>query len=227
MLARTCALALLLTVAPLVNAEQMRGVVTSVDVAKKELVIEGRGLGKRGKSFTFTFGKDVRILFGDEAGAIADLAGGQTIRITYEAKDGAQVATTIQVNGARRPAQPTGAGETIAGVLRRVAYTEREIIVAASDKGKEAYTTLPVAEDAKIARDGKGIAFDDLKEEERCSVKVEVRDSKKIAVSITIGAAESPKAGKPDEPSKIAKVRMILKIADAILEMVDRKEKDK
>src|SRR6516225_7294597 len=101
MLARAITLVLLLTLAPLANAENLRGVVTSVDASKQELVVEGRGIGKRGKSFTFTLAKDVRILFGDDKGAVTDLARDQTLRITYETKDGALIATTIHVNGSR------------------------------------------------------------------------------------------------------------------------------
>jgi hypothetical protein len=228
MLARAITLVLLLTLAPLANAENLRGVVTSVDASKQELVVEGRGIGKRGKSFTFTLAKDVRILFGDDKGAVTDLARDQTLRITYETKDGALIATTIHVNGSRpAAAKEPVKSDTVAGLLRRVAYTEREIIVASpGDKGKETYTTLPVPEEARITRDGKKIAFDDLKEEERCSVTIEVRDGKKLAIRITIGAgggAEMP--ANPEQPSKIARARMLLKLADAILEMIEKRQK--
>jgi hypothetical protein len=122
-------------------------------------------------------------------------------------------------------------GDALVGLLRRVALTEREIIVATpAANGKETYTTLPVAEDAKITRDGKAIAFDDLKEEERVSVKVEVRMGKKVALSVAVGAvgdAVAKPAEKPKEMSNIAKARLILKIADAILEMIDKKQDEK
>jgi hypothetical protein len=223
---RSTVLAVYLMSASFAQADQLRGVITSVDAAKNELVIEGRGLGKRGKLFTFTLGKDVRILFGDEKGALGDLGKDQTIRITYDTKDGALIATTIHVNGKRPIAVETVKGSELSGLLRRVAYTDREIILALpGDSGKETYTTLPVPEDAKIQRDGKAIAFDDLKEEERCAVMIEVRDGKKLAVSVRIGAGGAPPPAKPEEPSKIAKVRLILKLADAVLEMVEKRQK--
>jgi hypothetical protein len=230
MVARSALVAvpLLLLCTSVVHAEQMRGVVTSLDLDKKELVLEGRGIGKRGKSFTFVLGKDLAVTWGDMAAGAADVCAGQNIRITYESKDGDSVAVQIQIQGRRPAAKPKVDGDRVTGLLRRVGLTDREIVVASPGPGnKETYTTLPVADDAKIMRDGKEIAFDDLKEEERVSVKVEVRKEKKVAVVIEVGVPGKAMEAKPDEPSKLAKVRLILKIADTILEGIEKRQQKK
>jgi len=191
-------------------------------------------------SFTFALGKDVQIYWYREAAGVDDLQAGQPVRITYETKDDALIATGVYAGGerparrppeggdgerpARRPA-PEGA-DSVSGLLRRVALTDREIIVATpAANGREAYTTLPVAEDARITRDGKELAFDDLKEEESVSVQVAMRNGKNVAVVVAVGVAGPAVANKadPDAPSKIEKVRTVLRIVDAVLRIAQER----
>jgi len=218
-----------LLLAPLAQAEQMRGVVSEVNGARKQLVIEGRGIGKRGKIFTFTMATDAAVLLGNDRGKLEDLASGQSVVIQFDTKDGQRIAIKVQgpaTPAAKRPAAQA-AENVLTGVLRRVALTEREIVVAVvGADGKEVYTSLPVAANAKIVRDDKEIKFDDLKEEERAAVRMEVRDGKKVAVDIRVGkaAVAVAVAADPNAPSTVTKLRMALRIADQLLEMVERQQ---
>lgn len=225
MIARMTVLTMLLAASP-VAAEQMRGVVTSVDGAKKELVLEGRGIGKRGKSFTFTFAKDLSVTWDGKDAAADDISANQNVRVTYETQGGDLLASKIEIQGKRPVIAVKAGGDSVAGLLRRVAWTEREIIVATpGTSGKETYTTLPVPEDAKVSRDGKVIAFTDLQEEETATVKVEVRDGKKVAAVIAVGQAVMAKEEKSEESSTISKIRLGLKIADAVLAIIEKQKK--
>src|SRR5581483_3839551 len=174
----TSLLALLL-VSVTASAAEVRGVVTRLDPEKKELILEGRGAGARGLVLDFMLGPDVRVEFGigRQPGQLADLAPGRSVRVTFDLQNGRRVVQVIHVVGARpaggvaapsSPAPAPGGANTIAGFLRRVALTEREIVVILpAQAGMELETTLAVPEDVKCTRDQKPIPFEGLKEGER------------------------------------------------------------
>jgi hypothetical protein len=222
----------LLGFASLAAAEQVRGVIVKVDSAAGEITIEARGLGVRGSTLTFTLGKDAQVILGQQAVPLKDVPLGKRVQVTYETKDGKRVAASVHVNnllGNLMPrdtpakAVPAGDANALTGKLRRVAYTEREIVVATAGAGdKENYTALPVADDAKITRDDKAIKFDDLKEDETAVVRTEMRDGKKVATVVQVGKVS---VDKPEEPSNITRLRQVLKIVDALLQMAENSEK--
>jgi hypothetical protein len=124
---------------------------------------------------------------------------------------------------------------SVSGVLRRVAVTEREIIVARPGAdGKESYTTVAVTADTIITRDGKPIELQDLKAEEAVTVRTEKQEGRLTAVHIRVGAA-APEARpaaemRPPAPAdapppgtRIAKVRKVLRLVDRVLEQVENR----
>src|SRR5262249_44673863 len=160
------------------------------------LVLDLRGVGLRGTSMTFSLAPDMKVTVGDKPGTMTDLVAGKRVRVTYEEQGGKRVATAVHVVAILQtlqglsglltapgpgPAPAPGAapaapapvpGVGLAGTLRRVAVTEREIIVASQgDGGQEKYTALAVPEDATISRDGKTIKLEDLKEGETVFVR--------------------------------------------------------
>jgi hypothetical protein len=215
----------------LASAEHIRGVVVKIDGATGQLTIEARGVGVRGTVLTFTLDKDAQVLLGNQPAALKDVAVGKRVQVTYESKDGKRVAAMVHVNnllGAvvptdTRQAAPAKDPSALTGKLRRVAYTDREIVLATPGQGdKESYISLPVASDAKITRDDKAIKFDDLKEEETAVVRTETRDGKKVATAVQVGKVTMDK---PNDASKVSRIREILKIVDALLEQVDNRSK--
>jgi len=243
MVAKTSLLALLLALAfaPLASADEARGVVVQVDTGKKQLVLEGRGLRLRGNVLTITWGNDIQVLFGQKPAAPADLAPGTRVRVVYEQKNGVMVGVSVHAMGAPAPppAQPGAvvpppppaaenppAPGAISGVLRRVAWTEREIIVAkpTGQQGAETYSTLAVAPDAMITRDGKAVKFEDLKEGDAVVIKAEERAGKQTAVSIQVGQAPVMAA---EQPNRLDRVRKLLKIAEKVLDIIDEQQRNK
>lgn len=219
----------------LAAADQVRGVIVKVDSAAGEITVEARGIGVRGSTLTFTLGKDAQVILGQQAVPLKDVPVGKRVQVTFETRDGKRVAASIHVNnllGGLMPrdtpapaaaAAPANDANALTGKLRRVAYTEREIVVATPGAGdKENYTALPVASDAKITRDDKAIKFDDLKEDETAVVRTEMRNGKKVATAVQVGKVTVEKA---DEPSNITRLRQALKIVDALLEMAENREK--
>lgn len=235
----TIALLALLAGTSFAAAEQVRGVVVKVDVDGGQLTIEARGAGVRGNVMQFTLGKDAQLFFlGSKAAALKDVPVGKNVQISYESQDGKKIAMLVRIT-AIKPAEPAGKpmetgpkpravdANALTGKLRRVALTEREIVLAMPGAGdKESYISLPVTADAKITRDDKAIKFDDLKEEETAVVKTEMRDGRKVAVALQTGkvSVESMESS-PDEPSRIARIRQILKIADTLLELAEKQDK--
>jgi len=219
-------LALLLFALPLPAAE-VRGSIVKTDPDRKEFTIEARGKGMRGAHLTFQIDRDTQIRKGKDAGAMADLTSGERVRVVYEAEQGRRLAllVTVQVPLFSAPPAPlapplapaTGGGLT--GILRRIALTDREIVVITPPikGGAETETTLLVPQDAKITRDQKPIRLEDLKEGETVTVSPEKKDGKLWAVSIQIGAvAALPPTPAPD--SRIAKIRQVLKMVDLFLQ---------
>src|SRR5688572_16274704 len=162
-----------LTLAGPLAADEVRGVIVRVDLERKEVQVEGRGLGKRGLGMTFTLGEDTRVLFGHDPGALADLAPGKRVRVVF---DRGQRALSLHLFGfrpareesPRAPAagRPPAAGANlVAGVLQRVSYAEREVVVVGpGPKGAETETIVAVPKDVRVVQDGKVIPFDDLKD---------------------------------------------------------------
>jgi hypothetical protein len=214
-----------------VVAAEAQGVITRIDPEKKEIAIEGRG-ADRAEAFTFVFDGDTKVLFPRQAGTIADLRTGRQMAIVYETRDSQNVARFIHVRGLKpilgnRTPTPTPtvpmANEpgVTAGVLRRVGVTDREIVVIGPGaSGKETETTFAVADNTTITRDGKPTTLDSLRENDAVRIRAEKRDDKLVATEIQVGAAA---AAKP-KSEFIPKLRLGLKIADAILQQMENKK---
>jgi hypothetical protein len=222
-----------------VHAEEVRGVVVRADNNKHELVIEGKGKGARGIVFRLVLDKDTEIFVGKEKGNPTDLAPGKRVRVTFEAANGLPHALSVQVRSLPAlsalpiplgpgavPASPTPVPatgpNTVAGTLRRVSYTDREIVVvtATGKGGAAAESTVQVPPSARITREQQSIHFNDLKEGESAVVETEKKGNQLVARSIQIGtAANAPVApSQPPQDRKIERVRQILKMIDAALE---------
>ncbi len=232
MTAKSCVLGLMaaLILALQAPAEEVRGVIIKADAGKKELILEGRGKGARGRSMTFLVDKDTQILIGKQPGQMADLVAGKRARVTYEFQGGRRVATLIMLHGAAPAASeimpvPKDAN-AVSGVLRRVALTDREIVVISpAAQGKtEKETTLAVPENAKITKDQKAIRFDDLKEGQQVVVHPEKQGGKLVAKSIEVGAASKTNMPGAGGGPRTEKLRQILKMIDAYLEQAAQKQ---
>ena len=224
-----------LTLAGAASADVMRGVVARVDLDKKELQLEGRGRGIRGAVAIFSLSDATSVLFADQAGALSDLETGRRVRIDFEATAAGNVALVVHVIGGRRPAAvpavpavpevppvPTD-GDALTGILRRVGYSDREVVlVGPGPKGAETETTVAVPEAARIVKDGKETTLDDLKEGDAVAVQVEQKDGKPSALSIQMGPGVAPAAESP-RPRAIPKIRKALQMVDQLLKgMEDR-----
>jgi hypothetical protein len=222
------ALSALATLARSASADEARGLIARVDLGQKRLVLEGRGRA-RGQELTLTLDARTQVLFRNEAGTLADLAGaaaGRRARVLFEDRDGRPVARVIRVLGPRpetpatpAPAAPGDAG-TITGTLRRVAVTGREIVVVGpGPKGPEAETAVAVPEGTPIARGGKAVALEDLREGEAVTVRTEKRDGRLTARSVEAGAVASAAQKRSD---LIPRLRLALQLADQILRQMER-----
>jgi Cu/Ag efflux protein CusF len=227
MIARSNSLGLLATLllAVPVSAAEIRGIVAKADPDRKEFTIEARGKGMRGALLTFQVDGDTQIRKGKDAGTLADLSAGERVRVVYDNDQGRRLAllVTIQVplfapTPAPAVAPVPHSSNGLSGTLRRVALTDREIVVItpAPQGGVETETILLVPQDAKITRDQKPIRFEDLKEGEIVTVTPEKKDGKLLAQSIQIGAGV-PSAAAPPADNRIAKIRMVLKMIDLYL----------
>ena len=231
MSAPRCLLALLtgFAFAVAAPAATVRGVIIRVDPAKKVIELEGRGRGVRGATLTFTLSAEAPVMFGDQPGTLADLEVGRRVRVEYEANGDHLVAQAIHVLGGARPAVPTVAlppanGDALSGVLRRVGYSDREVVVIGPGaKGPATETSVDVPESARIERNGKAATLDDLKEGDAVTVQVEKKDGRESALSIQVGAA--PAAAAKPASKVIPKVRIILKVVDQVLQSMEDRDK--
>jgi hypothetical protein len=212
-------------------ADEIRGILVRVDLERHEVQIEGRGIGKRGLAMTFNIGKDTQIFFGREMGEPSDLVPGKRVRVVV---DGPR-AVSVQVLGLRRPraevrpggGEPTPApmpeANTVTGMLRRVSYAEREVVVIGPGaKGPETETIVSVPKDVRVIQNGKPIAFDDLKDGQAASIQTEKRDGKLLAKSIQVGTGVTAVAPAMPEPgTRLARLRRVLQMVDRILEMAE------
>jgi Domain of unknown function (DUF5666) len=202
---------LLLTAAAV--AAEVRGVISKVDLDRHEIVLEARGRGARGLTFTFTVDRDTKVLFGDEPGQLADLSVGKRVRVSFQHQGKEDVALMIQAHGSppARPATPAPAApaDAITGTLGRVAYTEREIVVVGpGPKGPDTETTFAVPDSVRVLRGDRAIKFEDLKEGEPVGVTAEKRDGKLSATAIYAGGAMPPAKGaaKDDRAQKVMRI---------------------
>jgi cold shock CspA family protein len=219
------------------SAEMVRGVVSRVDPDKQELQLEGRGRGVRGAVLTFTLSDKTSVLFGDQAGALSDLEPGRRVRIEYETTDAGRVAQAIHVLNGRRPAAVVASdvppvppvpadGDALTGVLRRVGYSDREVVlVGPGAKGTDAETTVVVPETAKIVIDGKEATLDDLKEGESAAVQVEQKNGRPSALSIQVGpdVATVPETRRA---KVIPKIRKALQMVDQLLKGMEDRDRE-
>jgi hypothetical protein len=216
--------AALLSTAPVV---ELRGVITRVDMARQELELQGRGAA-RGTVTSFVLEKSTEVLFGRQAGTLDDLPVGRRVRIEFETRDGKAVARVIHVTGTKpaprtTPGPVKGGDNTIVGTLRRVAVTDREVvIVGPGAKGAETETTIRVPEAAKLFRGDKAVSLSDLKEGEPARVKIERRDGKFEAIEIQSGSG-TPTTADPakEQSSLLPKLRIALQLADQVLKMLE------
>ncbi len=214
------------------SAAEIRGVIVKADAANKQLTVEGRGLGVRGVVVTFQLDKDTQIQVGRKPATVADLSPGGRVRVVYDFRGDQRMALLITLQGSlpspSPPAVPGASnGSSVSGILRRVSFTEREIVVIspAAKEGAEVETVVSVAEDAKIVKDQKTISFDDLKEGDQVLVQVEKRDDKLWAKSIQLGAAANANTNAEPGQRKIEQLRKALKMIDFILQMIDQKSR--
>jgi hypothetical protein len=204
-------------------AAEIRGIITKVDPDKHEVVLEGRGRGARGVTFTLSVDKDTRILFGQEKGDLVDLEPGKRVHVSFERQGNQNVALLIQAHGSPPPrttaARPTVSGDAITGTLLRVALTEREIVVVGpGPKGPETETTFAVADRTQVTRGEQTIRFDDLKEGEQVAVTAEKRDSKLTAAAIHAGGGKAPAV----QGGKEARLQKVMQIVGQVLQQLEQ-----
>lgn len=144
------------------------------------------------------------------------------------------------------PAELPMAG--LRGTLRRIAPTEREIIVATQGPAGEQYAVFAVPDTTRVLRDGQPIALAALRPEEPVVVRGEKREGKLTAVSVQVGQVApeagaappvagtlpmpAPVPGQPPPPaanttSHIGTARRVLQIADGILGLIEKQREGK
>ncbi len=137
-----------------------------------------------------------------------------------------------------QPVPVAPAGQTsVAGMMRRVSRTDREIVILGDPTGGKppSETTVFVPSEAQITRDQRPIPFDDLKEGEAAVIMAQPKNGRLEAQAVIIGqapvaaapGAPVPLAAPPGAPpmqgdSKIAKLRDALRLLDGILEQLDQ-----
>ncbi len=241
----------ILTLGLAAPAAEVRGVIVKVDPKNHEVVIEARGRGMRGREFTLALSQATEFRKGRESAREADLAPGERVRVVYEDETGTRRALRISIQGGAlaQQARPAPANDvkpgpndakpgpndakpgpndanTVSGVLRRIALTDREIVVVAPNPAgkQEKETTIFVPESTKITRDQKTLRLDDLKEGEQVTVQIEKDAHEVAAKSIQVGAAAvSAKMTNPRARGDgVEKARRILRIIDGFLGGMDR-----
>ncbi|HLJ95715.1 MAG TPA: hypothetical protein VKU02_21240 [Gemmataceae bacterium] len=214
------------------TAAEMRGIILKADVTKNQLTIEGRGLGVRGAIVTLQLEKDTQIQLNRKPAVLADLSPGRRVRVVYDVHGDQRVALLITLQGgppSQAPSEmsPSGNANSVSGILRRVSFTEREIVVVtpAAKEGGDVEVIVSVPEDTKIAKDQKAIAFDELKEGDQVLVQIEKHDGKLLAKSIQLGAIAQVPANPDSGQHHIERIRKALKLIDFVLQMMAQKSK--
>jgi hypothetical protein len=228
----------------LARADEVRGVVVKADKDRHELVVEGRGKAARGMVLRLELGKDTEILVGKNKGDMADLAPGKHVRVIFEVDNGRPHAVSVLVRSLPAlgveimpaaanpsapppPVSPPGAGANrVAGTLRRVSYTDREIVVvnAVPRGGPPVETTVQVPPGARITRNQKSISFEDLKEGEPAVVETQKKGNQLVAKSIQAGTAVAAAPAPTPPERRLERVRQILKIIDAALAGLENRQ---
>jgi hypothetical protein len=206
--------------AALPAADTARGVVASFDPDSKQLQLGERPVLGR-PPLTFVLAPDAVLLHGRRPAAPTDLVPGRRVRIEYEMRDGRMVARTVHLLGVgAAPAMPPQEmrGDELAGALRRVALTDREIVVVGpGGRGADTETTVVVPPGVAVLRAGKAVGLEGLKEGEAVRVRVEKRDGRTVAVQVTAGDGGDRKA------DLIPKIRLGLRLLDLALEQMEPK----
>jgi hypothetical protein len=103
------------------------------------------------------------------------------------------------------------------------------VVVSPAAGGVETETTLTVPEKVKITKDGKPMKLKDLKDGEQVTVKTEKQNGKAAAVAIQVGraAAAAPAQPQPQRMDRIERIRMLLKLADWVLQQAQQNRQDR
>jgi hypothetical protein len=202
---------------------------------------------KAGKMADLPIGRRVRVLYEVQNGQpmVRSIIAPGVITLNpalLETLSGIGAANGINLGGLLNPpknapppmpaanAPAAGAQNGIGGILRRVSRTDRELVILGDPApGKPpAETTVFVLMEARITRDQKPIALDDLKEGEAVVVVAQPKEGRLEAQSVSIGqpvaanGATVPAAGQQmQSDSKIARIRDALRLLDGILEQID------
>ena len=191
----TWALVLALAWSASATAEEIRGVVVRVDLSRKELQIEGRSLGKRGLALSFALGKDTRVRLRPRR-RYTDRTDPRPPRPHHLRRAGRQPPGPggARVLGIRpvprgRTMPATSDKDSVAGVLQRVSYAERELVLTGRAQGPETETVIAVPKDVRVTQDGKVIPFDELKDGRQAVVHTHRRGGQLLARSIQVGGA--------------------------------------
>jgi hypothetical protein len=214
-------LAAILVLPAALSAAEVRGIIASVDLKKGELVLEK--VKPKTADSTYIINDKTVVLYGKQPGALKDVPVGRHANVEFEDRDGRRVVTALRVHG--RPPAVTAVvdSSTISGTLRRVAVTDREIVVIGPGaKGAETETTIAIPETARVLRDGKAIPFDELKEGEGVRVTVEKHDGRLAAKTLEVGMMVAAPPAK--ESNVVPRLRLILRIADSILQQMDKQK---
>jgi Cu/Ag efflux protein CusF len=190
-------------------ADVARGVITKVDLDKKEVEVRGKGRGARKGSMTFILGNDTQVTVGKKDGSLKNLKVGRRVRVEYEAQDNQRVITAIRVKGGK------GAREDrpILGKLQRVSPQQRKITVLGRNAQGEKRTeiTLDLPPDVKVTRAGNPIKLSDLKEGAFVRVVRQARAGKNVATAIQV----------IDPDAVISRARETMSKADFYLKMAE------
>jgi hypothetical protein len=210
--AKCLAIAVLILVAGRASAEEVRGIIVKVDPDKKQLVLEGKNRGFKGMVLHLKVRDDTEILVGRKPAKLADLVAGKRARVLFETQGNEPVALRISVADlsavaealrnltgglqSSEPAPPPGISSekapsdlsSVSGTLRRIARTDREIVVVGpgASKNSEVETTFLVPDNVTILRGQKLLRLEDLHEGERVTVSGEKKVGKLVAKSIKV-----------------------------------------
>jgi Cu/Ag efflux protein CusF len=220
-----------LLLAASVPAAELRGVISKVDTDKKELFVEGLGRAARGMTFVFILTDDTRILFGSNAGSLADLVVGKRTLVRYEERDGKLTAIVIRPLYARPRSTDTTAAVpagSAGGVLRLINSNDREIVVVGgSPKGGDSETTLHIPKDLKVQREDKATDFDELKEGEPLSFEAEKKDGKMLAKSLRVGPPDPNAKSAPASMPEDKKGEKVRKVLETVFQILDQMRRDR
>jgi hypothetical protein len=198
---------------------------------------------KPGKLTDLVLGKRVRVLYETQNGQaiVRSIIAPAVITINPELLQtlgnlagggGINLGGLLNPTKGAAPAMPTTTVPNgIAGILRRVSRTDRELVILGDPgAGKPpTETTVFVPAEARITRDQRPISFDDLKEGEAAVVVAQSKEGRLEAQTVTIGqpvaGQAAPALAQPmPGDNKIAKLREALRLLDGILEQLDQQK---